>query len=123
MALKRLLDTNAVLYLLGGLLDELLPEGEYLVSVITWMELFSYPGLEPGGETRIRAFLSDVEVVGLSEQVADAAVRLRREHGLKLPDAIIAATALIAGAKLLTNDEKLSRVRGISCRRLKLRQP
>jgi len=123
VGLKRVLDTNAVLYLLGGLLDESLPVGEYLVSVATRMELFSYPGLDPEGETRIRAFLSDVEVVGLSEQVADAAIRRRREYGLKLPDVIIAATALTADAELLTNDDKLSRVRGISCRRLKLRQP
>ena len=41
MAVIRLLDTNAVLYLLGGQLAESLPAGEYVVPVITEMELFS----------------------------------------------------------------------------------
>ena len=67
--------------------------------------------------------MRDVEVVGLTEAITDAAVRLRREHGLKVPDAIIAATALTAGAELLTNDEKFARLPGIACRTLKLKQP
>jgi hypothetical protein len=42
---RGLLDTNAVLYLLGGRLAEALPPGEYLTSVITEMEMLSYPSL------------------------------------------------------------------------------
>jgi len=121
MGLKRVLDTNAILYFLGGRLAEPLPDGEYLVSVITRMELFSYPSLDSEAEARIRSFLSEVEVVGLTEPVTDVAIRLRREHGLKLPDAIIAATALTTGGELLTNDEKLARIPGLTCRSLKLK--
>jgi len=42
---RRLLDTNAVLYLLGGRLAESLEIGHYYVSVISEMELLSYPKL------------------------------------------------------------------------------
>lgn len=45
MGLKGVLDTNAVIYLQKGLLAEILPEGEYAISVITGMELLSFPGL------------------------------------------------------------------------------
>jgi predicted nucleic acid-binding protein len=40
-----LLDTNVVLYFLGGRLANPLPSGEYFVSVITEIELLSYPSL------------------------------------------------------------------------------
>lgn len=44
---KRLvvLDTNIVLYLLGGRLANPLPKAQYFISVITEMELLSYPNL------------------------------------------------------------------------------
>ncbi len=44
--MRRVLDTNVALYLLGGRLAEHLPEGEYSISVITEMELLSYPDLD-----------------------------------------------------------------------------
>lgn len=40
-----LLDTNIVLYFLGGKLANPLPSGQYFVSVITEIELLSYPSL------------------------------------------------------------------------------
>jgi hypothetical protein len=41
MVLKRVLDTNAILYLLGGKLAHPLPTGQYFISVISEMELLS----------------------------------------------------------------------------------
>lgn len=40
-----LLDTNVVLYLLGGRLSNPLPSAQYFVSIITEIELLSYPSL------------------------------------------------------------------------------
>ena len=57
-----LLDTNVSLYLLGGRLAVPLPEGEYGVSVITEMELLSWPSLTPVEETRANAFHSSVSI-------------------------------------------------------------
>jgi predicted nucleic acid-binding protein len=94
VVLKKVLDTNAILYFLGGKLAQPLPTGAYFVSVISEMELLSYPSLDEAALNQIRAFLSDVTVVELSEQVRELAIGLRRRHMLKLPDAIVAATAL-----------------------------
>lgn len=55
MALNRVLDTNAVLYLLGGRLAEPLPEGRYFASVMTEMELLSYPLLDEAGHGSFQA--------------------------------------------------------------------
>jgi predicted nucleic acid-binding protein len=49
-----------------------------------------------------RAFLSGFEIMGLDEAVAETAVELRRVHRIKLPDAIIWATASRQGRLLVT---------------------
>lgn len=101
------LDTNIILYLLGGRLAEPLPAGSYAISVISELELLAYPGLVLSEEQRIRAFLADIAVMELTQAIKDRAVDLRKRHSLKLPDAIVAATALILDATLLTNDQRL----------------
>lgn len=102
-----LLDTNIVLYFLGGRLAEPLPEDGIAVSVVTELELLSFPGMDRAGESAIVAFLERVEVVGLESEVKVHAVRLRRLTNLRLPDAIIAGTAAARGMVLYSNDERL----------------
>jgi len=113
MGLRRLLDTNVVLYHLGGRLVEPLGPAEYFVSVITELELLSYPGIDTESEGRIRAFLLDVTILPLDSAVCERTISLRRVHHLKLPDAVIAATAQAAGAELITNDATLLKLPGV----------
>ena len=61
-------------------------------------------------------------MVELSEQVRELAIGLRRRHMLKLPDAIVAATALSLQTQLITNDVKLLRVPELACERLELKE-
>lgn len=119
--MKRVLDTNAILYLLGGKLAQPLPPARYFISVISEMELLSYPSLDAEALAQIRSFLSEVSVVQLTEDIRELAVDLRRQHGLKLPDAIVAATALSLHAQLVTNDTRLLRVSGLTCQRVELK--
>jgi predicted nucleic acid-binding protein len=124
VVLSRVFDTNAILYLLGGKLAQPLPADQYFISVISVIsetELLSYPLLEASAQAKIEGFLSEVTVVALGDEVKKIAIRLRREHQIKLPDAIVAATALSLGAPLLTNDIKLRRIPGLSCQELKLK--
>ena len=119
--MKCLLDTNTILYFLGGRLADPLKLSDYCVSVISEMELLSYPSLTDDVEAQIRTFLSEVTLVGLTQEVKDAAIDLRRQHGLKLPDAIIAATAMALNAELLTNDTQLLQVPEVSGKALPLK--
>lgn len=48
------------------------------------------------------ALLDVCHLVPVSAAVADEAARIRRETSLKLPDALIAATALLQSATLVT---------------------
>ena len=115
------LDTNIVLYLLGDRLAEPLPTGAYAVSVITEMELLSYPSLTAKSKKQIRTLLTQLQIVELNAEVKEAAIRLRQQHGLKLPDAIIAATTSTLEAILLTNDMRLLKLSNLQTRFLKLK--
>ncbi|MBI5470723.1 MAG: type II toxin-antitoxin system VapC family toxin [Ignavibacteriae bacterium] len=115
MSGKAVLDTNVVLDLLGDRLSPRnLPDVELMVSVITELELLSYPMLSLPEEKSIRKFLSNVEITGLSDEIKRKTIALRKSYRLKLPDAIICATAMVASAPLITNDKRLSKVAEIS---------
>jgi predicted nucleic acid-binding protein len=111
---------NVVLYLLRGDLAEPLPPSDYAVSVITELELLSFPKLDTTGESRIRALLDTVSIIDLSLEVREATIALRRIHRLKLPDAIIAATAVVLEGELLTNDAALLGLGDIEAKAVRL---
>jgi predicted nucleic acid-binding protein len=77
-------------------------------SVITRMELLSRPDMSREDEDDRRRFLSQVRVVPLAAQIEEEAVRIRRQTRRKLPDCIIAATAVVSGATLLSGDSHLT---------------
>lgn len=79
-----------------------------LCSVITQAEILA--GMRPGEETSVRALLSLFEFQTVTEDIAEEAGRYRRQfgktHSVELPDALIAATALLRGAVLFTTNVK-----------------
>lgn len=101
------LDTNVVLYHLGGRLQKPLEKKQYVISIITEIELLSYPSIQSDEVNTIQNFVNDVTVVELKNSIKTETIALRRKYNLKVPDAIIAATALKIAAPLLTNDKKL----------------
>lgn len=106
-----LLDTNIVLYILGNKFDlSKIPEGDFCISVITEIELLSYPKLESAEEASIRKFLSMIDIINLNVEIKEKTIYLRKKYALKLPDAIISATAYFAEAILITNDKQLCQV-------------
>ncbi|KAM3090283.1 type II toxin-antitoxin system VapC family toxin [Phormidesmis sp. 146-35] len=115
------LDTNIALYYLGGRLVAPLPIGLYHASIITEMELLSYPNLSLAEEQQIRNFLTQLLIIGIDESIKSQAIALRKQHRLKLPDAIIAATAQSLNALLLTNDLKLSSISTIQTQSLSIK--
>ncbi len=119
--MNALLDTNIALYFLGGRLAQPLPEGEYGVSVITEMEMLAWPLLTSEEELRVRQFLERVRVFDLVPLVRERSVKLCRSERIKLPDAIIAATALVYGVELWSNDGRLARIPGLRCRSVSLK--
>jgi len=82
-------------------------EARPVVSIITVIELLGFPRLTRQDETRIQSLLSGFTVVAVDERIATQAVVIKRRHGVKTPDAIIAATALLENTCLVTRDQDL----------------
>ena len=74
------------------------------ISVITWIEVMV--GAVPDVEAATRDLLGNFRLVGLDDRIADLAARLRRAHRIKLPDAIIWASAQAEGMLLVTRNTK-----------------
>lgn len=74
------------------------------------MELLGFPRITPADSTLIVGELAQLVYGPISLAVEDEAIRLRCTHNIKLPDAIIAATALSLRAELLTHDKALQRM-------------
>ena len=112
--LEWLLDTNIVIGVLKqyppavALFEEKgLVLGRAAVSQITRMELLGYPQLAASEEVVIRDFLGQCLTIAIDDRIESAAIHLRRTASCKLPDAIIAATALVYHLDLLTLDRRL----------------
>jgi predicted nucleic acid-binding protein len=106
--LSLLLDSNVLIDVLRGerkALDWLEAQGETLaISVITWMELLV--GCEAHEGERVRAWLQTFRQLGLEQAVAAEAVACRRELRMRLPDAVILATARCHGLRLATRNTR-----------------
>jgi predicted nucleic acid-binding protein len=104
---KALVDTNILVDYLNGIADARTELGLYpdpAISVVTWMEVMV--GATDATEASIRAFLGRFHVVDLDGAVAEEAVALRRFHKIKLPDAIIWASARETARLLVTRNTK-----------------
>ena len=104
-------DTNALIYLLSG--DSCMKSylASYIgLSVISEIELLSFPGITSFEEQQIRSFIKDCTVLFLTENVKNKTIALRRSYKVKLPDAIIAATAIENNLQLITADKGFKQI-------------
>ena len=102
-----LLDTNVVLEHLNSSSSTLvLYERDFAISVITETEILRYPGLEAAELEAIEQFLAITLIIGIDSSIARRAAALGRTRKTKLPDLLIAATALQFGLPLITRNAK-----------------
>ena len=98
-------DTNIVIDALNGIAEadtEYQRYEQVLISRVTWMEVLAG---EKGDDTKVRDFMeTKFEIVPIDLDVSEVAVQLRRLHHIKLPDAIVMATANVHKAELVTRD-------------------
>lgn len=105
---RALFDTNILIDYLNGFEAskvEIYRYRERLVSIVTWMEVLA--GSRGDEETDvIEMFLRDFRVIDVSRAVARSAVALRQAERIRLPDAIIWASARAESALLVTRNTK-----------------
>lgn len=106
--MKALLDSDV----LFDFLDGFSPSGREVaryqhcsISLVSWMEVLS-GAKTPEDEAIRRAFLNHFQLLPITGEIAEEAVLIRRQYRLKLPDAIIWATAKSAGLLLVSRNTK-----------------
>ena len=102
-----LFDTNILIDYLSGIPQTRLEMERYsrrAISIITWMEVMA--GSTQEDEKQIRGFLLTFSILPVTAEIAERAFVLRRQRKIKLPDAIILATAQEEDRLLITRNTR-----------------
>lgn len=111
-----LLDSNIVIYLSQKKLsiNEVFEDDKsYHISLVTYMEILSYNFISKKEEQFIKQLLSLFHIIDITREIAEKVIDLKKIRKIKLPDAIIVATALAYNYTLYTNDKQLHTVQNL----------
>jgi predicted nucleic acid-binding protein len=113
MGKRYLIDSNSIIDYLNGILPE---EGADLlrnvvnevpvISFISKIEVLSFKSDE-ATELLLREFINSSSVIEITNDIIDATISIRKERKIKVPDAIIGATALMLDLTLITRNTKV----------------
>jgi predicted nucleic acid-binding protein len=107
-----LIDSNTLIEYVGKQLpitgtlwlENLIDSEDGTLSIINWIEIFSYPAIEEEEKNRFEDLCERLVLLNVTFDIAERTALLRQKVKMKLPDAIIAATALVHRLTLVTND-------------------
>jgi predicted nucleic acid-binding protein len=85
-----------------AILDKAIEEGTGAISVITRAEVLAWPQHNAQSLQDAISGMASFEQLEVDAATADEAARIRRECNLKLPDALIAATASLRKLPVVT---------------------
>ncbi len=110
MGQKFLMDTNIIIDYTADKLDneasdfvENIFNTDFTISVIAKIEVLSYNEVQQKMQL-LEEFLQTATVLPLNEAITQQTIMLKRQHKMKLGDAVIAATALVYNHTLITRD-------------------
>ena len=110
-------DTNIIIYVSKGILslDDFLNENDELfISSISYMEANGFPFRDRQEENEIVKFCTMFNRFPITEEIENRTILIRKTHKIKLPDAIIAATAIVHNLILVTrNDSDFKNISGL----------
>jgi len=120
MGLSYLLDTNAIIGIVNNnqkLLSLVNNAGFVAISIISVIEFLSYSNLSSNDKAVFAKMTNEAVVLNLDFQkqlLIDTVVDIRKTYRIKLPDAILAATALTYNLELLSNDKEFNKIGSLS---------
>lgn len=116
-----LVDTNFLIYLLNGrtVVTPYL-NNNFFISEITEMEMLGVKGVAPDILKIRPALPENCYTITFNSNIKEIAIRLKQQSTLKLPDAIVAASALYMSLPLVTADKRFSKIPGLDLHLLKL---
>lgn len=109
-------DTNILIYFLEGREEvaETLAAKDLYTSVICEIELLSHKKLTVDNYNTATKFLAFLNISGLTPALKEFTIQLRRKYKIKLPDAIIAASAISLNIPFPTADKDFSPIKELN---------
>ena len=110
---KIILDTNVLLLYLQGNIEIKFDISEIGISVITKIEYLVNPALGANDIYLFEELEDQINIFFLSEKdgpILKETIKIRKKYKLKLPDAIIAATAIVNSATLFSADDIFAKI-------------
>lgn len=108
-----LIDSNILIYHLNKGIPEnsrkklrQIFQNHFNISVVTKMEFLGFKMYTEDSFAKASQLLTFASVISLDDTIVDKVISLKRERTIKLPDAIIAATAMKNNWILVTRNEK-----------------
>jgi predicted nucleic acid-binding protein len=105
--IRMICDTNPLIYLLDGDKEvaTFLNDKQIYISVISELELFGKQHLSKADTILIETLVSNCIVVDINREIIHIYKNLKQAYSIRLPDALIAATAIYLDIPLLTFDK------------------
>lgn len=118
MGKRYLIDSNIVIDFSANLIPKkgssllsICFDNEPIISIINKIELLGYHLVTD----EVKDLVSTSLVIGLTDEIVDEAIRIRKQYKIKLPDAVIAATAITLDLNLLSrNTLDFSKIKGLN---------
>ncbi len=106
--MKAVFDTNILIDYLNGETQakaEIALYEKRLISLVTQIEIL-VGAKTTQDEAQLRKFLSHFTLCPITTEIADFTIKLRQQHRLRIPDAMIWATALVHECQLVTRNTR-----------------
>jgi len=106
------IDTNIVIRAFNGNEEckNIISNKLSVVSVMIEIELLTWPRLDFEEYNLLSSFLSECFIISISREIKESAISIRKNYNLKVPDAIIAATAITKNLTLFSADDIFKRI-------------
>ena len=116
-----LVDTNFLIYLLNGhaVIAPYLNDN-FFISEITEMEMLGVKELAPVTLKIRTELIENCYCVNFNSDIKEITIRIKQKTIVKLPDAIVAASAMYMSLPLLTADKTFTKISGLDLQLLKL---
>lgn len=108
-----LVDTNILIYYFADAIPdselnnvEQIFKKSFNISIITKIEFLGWNKHTSKGYEFAKNFIDFANLIPLTDEIANKSIKIRKESKIKLPDAVIAATAICNDLNLVTRNEK-----------------
>ena len=105
-------DTNIIIYAIKGLkeIEPYISEYNFTVSEITIIELPGVKDIDPFTLNKRKELLADCHIYNYNSYIRSLAIGIKQTHIIKVPDALIAATAIHYDTPMLTADKGFKKI-------------